>query len=174
MKRKASLFIAVAVFALAIGIQFTFAADEPSDKEWKKFEGAWFEILYPADFRVEPSLKGVTSVEGHDSVFFVSPSDEVAFYVFSPQWSGDPSDILLNQETEKQLTLEDSNKDGKQVRQCTIEAKDGSYCRTYEDVQDPQINTRRVFGIRYKDQKTLDQYKEQYKRFQDSLAQFAD
>lgn len=174
MKRKTSLLIAVAVFALAIGIQFTYGADKPSGKEWKKYEGAWFDVLYPADFKAEPSLKSTTNVNGHDSVFFVSPTNEVAFYVFSPQWSGEPSDIMLNKETEKQLSCDVSKKDGKSVSQCSIEANDGSYFRNYEDVQDPETRTRRVFGIKFKDQKTLDQYKEMYKHFQDSLAQYAD
>jgi hypothetical protein len=174
MKFKVSLFIVVAVFALAAGIQFTYGADKLSEKEWKKFDGAWFEIQYPADFRIEPSLKGTTSTEGYDSAFFVSPSNDVAFYVFSPQWNGEPSDIFLKQDTEKQLSCEKADKDGKKIEQFTIESQDGSYFRTYEDLQDPETNTRRVFGIRYKDQKTLDQYKEQYKRFQESLVQFAD
>lgn len=174
MKCKSYLSIILAVFTLALGIQSLQAEETVLGKEWKKFQGAWFEILHPADFRAEPSLKGSTSATGNDSAFFVSPSNEVAFYVFSPQWNGEPSDILLKQDTEVQGTFEETQKDGAIVRRCTIAAKDGSYTRSYEDVEDPRINTRHVFGIRYKDQKTLDQYKDQYKRFQESLAQFGD
>jgi hypothetical protein len=174
MKCKAYLAIAVAVFVLAMGVQSLYAADKPSEKEWKKFEGAWFEILHPADFRAEPSLKGLTSTEGFDSAFFVSPANDVAFYVFSPQWNGEPSDILLNKDTEDQVSFQESEKDGKKVRQCTITAKDGSYTRTYEDVEDPQTNTRHVFGIKFRDQKTRDQFQGKFKHFQDSLVQYAD
>lgn len=174
MKRKASLFIAIVIFALAIGVQFTYGADNLSDKAWKRFEGAWFEIQYPADFKIEPSIKGITSVKGHDSVFFASPSNDVVFYVFSPQWSGNPSDILLNQENEKQLSLKEQKEKGKNIKQYAIAAKDGSYYRNYEDMQDPESNTRRVFGIKFKNKEALEQYKEKYEHFQKSLVQFAD
>lgn len=172
MKYKVYLFIAV--FFLAVGMQFAYGTDKHSEKEWKTFEGAWFKIMYPADFRVEPSLKSITNVEGHDSVFFVSPSNKIVFYVFSPQWNGNPSDILLKQVTEKILSSKENDENGKKVRQCSIVAKDGSYNRTYEDIQDLEVNTRRVFGIRFADQETFDKYKEQYEYFQNSLVQFAD
>ncbi len=173
MKRRFALPLVLAVLTLAMGISYL-SADQPADKEWKKFEGAWFEILHPVTFTVEPSLKSTTNTNGHDSAFFVSPAKDVAFYVFSPQWNGDPTDILLNAETEKQLAFEETEKDGKKVRTSTIVAKDGSYTRSYEDVEDPETNTRRVFGIKYRDQKVFEQYQAQYKRFQESLVQFAD
>jgi hypothetical protein len=174
MKCQVKLTILIAVFALAMGIHSLHAEDQVLEEGWKKFEGAWFEIKYPADFLVEPSLKGLTSTEGFDSAFFSSPGKEVAFYVFSPQWNGEPTDILLNKDSEDQKSFEEVEKDGKKVRLCTIAAKDGSYTRTYEDVEDPQTNTRHVFGIRFQDQKALDQYKDQFKKFQESLEQFAD
>lgn len=174
MKNKVSLIITIVFFALAIGIQFTYGADKRLANEWKKYEGAWFQIMYPSTFQVEPSLKGATSVKGYDSAFFVAPSKEVSFYVFSPQWNGIPSDILLNPKTEKLLSVEKSEKNGKKIRQYSIAAKDGSYYRIYEDIQAPDMNTRHVFGARCKDKKILDKYKKEYKHFQNSFVQFAD
>jgi len=174
MKFKISLFIVVVIFALTVGVQFAHSADKPSEEEMKKFEGAWFEVQYPADFRAEPSLKGITSAEGYDSAFFVSHSGEVSFYVFSPQWNGSPSDILLNEETEKQLSREEIEKNGKKGSQYSIEAKDGSYFRIYEDFQDTETNTRQVFGIRLKDKASFEQYKKIYESFKNSLIQYAD
>jgi len=174
MKNKVSLIITIVFFALAIGIQFTYGADKHSANEWKKYEGAWFQIMYPSAFHVKPSLKGTTSVKGHDSAFFVAPSKEVSFYVFSPQWNGIPSDILLNPKNEKMLSVEKSEKNGKKIRKYSIAAKDGSYYRIYEDTQSPKLNTRHVFGVYYKDKKILEKYKKEYKYFQNSLIQFAD
>lgn len=174
MKFKISLFIALMVCVLVAGVQFTYGADKASVQESKKYEGAWFEIMYPADFRAEPSLKSTTNTEGFDSVLFLSPSSEVSFYVFSPQWSGEPSDVLLNEATEKQVSVGEVEKNGAKGSLITIEAKDGSYFRIYEDFNDKENNTRHVLGIRYKDQKALEQYKDMYEQFKASLVQFAD
>ena len=174
MKFKVSLLIALVVCVLAFGVQYTYGADKPSDSALKKFEGAWFEVQYPADFRAEPSLKGRTSVEGHDSVFFVSPSGDVSLYVFSPQWNGEPSDVLLSEAAEKQLSVEEVESNGQKGSLFNIEAKDGSYFRIYEDFEDKDTNTRKVFGIRLKDKASLEQYKEMYEAFKSSLIQYAD
>jgi len=71
----------------------------PADAPTRIFEGAWFQVAYPADFTVRPSLES-SSAEGYDSAFFDSPDGEVTFYVFSPQWGGEPSDIALDPDTE--------------------------------------------------------------------------
>lgn len=174
MKGRSLLSILVAVMFLAFTVQLLQAEDPAQSKEWKKFTGAWFDVLHPAEFSAEPSLKSTTNVSGHDSAFFVAPSKEVSFYVFSPQWNGKPTDILLKEDKETQVSLKKSEKDGVVTIDCTIAAKDGSYTRSYEDIEDPTTNTRKVFGISYRDQKVLDQYKDKYVQFKNSLVQFAD
>ncbi|MBF0543928.1 MAG: hypothetical protein HQM08_05835 [Candidatus Riflebacteria bacterium] len=149
--------------------------ENPARNEHSKtFKGAWFEIQYPEDFTVEPSLKSTTNVSGYDSAFFVSPSKEVSFYVFSPQWNGKPTDILLKTDKETELALKKTEKNGVVVIECTIAAKDGSYTRSYLDVEYTKSNTRKVFGLSYRDHKVYDQYKDRYIQFKSSLIQFAD
>lgn len=174
MKGRSLSFALAACLFLALAIQCLQAADPAQEKPWSKFTGAWFEIQYPGDFQVQPSLKSATNESGHDSAFFVSPSKEVTFYVFSPQWNGQPSDILLKEDKETQVSLNKTEKDGVITLDCTIAAKDGSYSRSYVDIEDTNTNTRQVFGITFRDQKVLDQYKDQFARFKDSLAQFGD
>lgn len=172
MKKK--IVVLIALVTLFMGISFTYGAAAKSEIDAKKYEGAWFEIQYPANFNVEPSLKGLTSVNGYDSAFFYSPSKEVAFYVFSPQWNGEPTDILIDNGKEKQVAVDEKVENGTKIKECTISANDGSYFRIYEDMLNPETNTRKTFAIMYKDQKALEEYQEMYKRFKESLVQFAD
>jgi hypothetical protein len=64
------------------------------------YTGAWFRIQYPSTFTVRPSLHSETTDRGYDSAFFTAPDDSVEFYVFSPQWTGEPTDIALRPATE--------------------------------------------------------------------------
>lgn len=174
MKGKSLYSILVALLFLTFAIQCLHAEDPAQNKQGKKFKGAWFEIQYPEDFSAEPSLKSTTNVSGHDSAFFVSPSKEVSFYVFSPQWNASPTDILLKEDKETQVSLKKTEKDGEITLDCTIAAKDGSYTRSYVDAENTNSNTRLVFGITYRDQKVFDQYKDRYAQFKNSLVQFGD
>ena len=97
----------------------------------KTFKGAWFEVDYPSNFKVQPSMKSATSENGVESAFFTSPDKSVQFYVFSPQWAGQPSDISLRS-NEKISSSKTSNTGGKITKWWTIKAKDGSYTRAYE------------------------------------------
>ena len=64
------------------------------------YKGAWFEIDYPKIFTVKPSIPSSTP-DLYDSAYFISPDKKVTFYVFSPQWSGDATDISLNKKLKK-------------------------------------------------------------------------
>lgn len=139
------------------------------------YKGAWFEIKYPAAFRVGPSQRS-SSGQGYDSVFFTAPDGSVEFYVFSPQWNGEPGDIeikasevLVSQTSEKG---HDINGD-KTVRRVTVKARDNSYSRSFEDTEWDN-NTRKVFGIKYRDQSAYNRHRQTYLTFKQSLTQFAD
>ncbi len=141
---------------------------------WPVFKGAWFQIEYPPNFQVKPSLKSKTSSEGYDSAFFVSPGQEVEFYVFSPQWSGEPDDIKIDPNREVILSDNFEHQGDKNIRMVTVKDKGGAYLRAWIDTQDTMSNTRLVFGIKYKDQSAYSKYKKQYLIFKNSLKQFAD
>jgi hypothetical protein len=139
----------------------------------KIFKGAWFEVKYPSSFTAKSSLKSSTSSEGCESALFESPDHLVEFYIFSPQWSGNPTDISLKS-TEK-LSGTSTQTSGTQIlKWWKISAKDGSYTRSYYEKRDTLLNTNLVFGIKYKNQHSYNKYKKQYLAFKSSLIQYAD
>ena len=81
--------------------------DDESDS--LTYKGAWFEIDYPKIFTVKPSIPSSTP-DLYDSAYFISPDKKVTFYVFSPQWSGDATDISLNKNTEVEKDTRTENK----------------------------------------------------------------
>ena len=138
-----------------------------------KFEGAWFEVQYPDAFKATPSQQSSTA-DGFDSAFFAAPDKTVEFYVFSPQWGGDPADIALDPATE---TLADERivKNGEVTKRWyTIAAKDGSYKRSYLSVLDERGPTNWTIGRKYASEADRLRYNAEYLSFRDSLTQFAD
>lgn len=140
----------------------------------RTFTGAWFEVKYPSDFTAQGSMGGGSAEENlFDSAFFTSPDGEVEFYIFSPMWGGEPTDIGL-QPNEKETNREVKNTANQTVTYWTISAKDGSYVRSYQETRNEMENTVWVVGIKYKNQKAYERYKKQYIAFKSSLQQFAD
>lgn len=167
--RRSNLIITILMLALASGPSLIGKASQ----SWLTYKGAWFEVKYPSDFRVRPSLQS-SSGQTYDSVFFSSPDGSVEFYVFSPQWNGQPSDIELNSQSEVQVSQDTQRRSGKIVRRVTIRARDNSYLRSFEDTEDTSTNTRKVFGIKYRNQAAYSRYRQSYLTFKQSLRQFAD
>ncbi|AZI20059.1 hypothetical protein [Chryseobacterium taklimakanense] len=147
--------------------------EEKTVSTYSTYKGAWFDIEYPAIFKVENSLKSSTSSEGFDSVFFTSPDGKVQFYIFSPQWSGKPGDIKI-QENEKMLETKAETQNGIFINRWTVAAKDGSYFRSFEESSEIEGKINKVFGIKYASKEDLERYREEYLHFKNSLKQFAD
>ena len=137
------------------------------------FQGAWFEISYPAGFTPVPSLVSSTA-EGYDSAVFTAPDGSVAFYVYAPQWGGEPTDIALDPVRETLVADNRAVQNGRQIRWLTICAKDGAYCRSYQDSRSRQGSVRTVVGITYRDEEARRRHLQDYLRFRNSLQQFAD
>jgi hypothetical protein len=144
-----------------------------ADVPWLSYRGAWFAISYPAGFTVRPSQKSATSTQGYDSVFFRSPDGQVEFYVYSPQWLGDPKDIELNPASEVLMDESREQANHKSLRRVTIRAKDRSYYKSFVD-ETTGHNTRTVLGIIYRDRNAYQRYRRDYLRFKQSLRQYAD
>lgn len=137
------------------------------------FKGAWFDIKYPASFTAKGSMKSATAEQGYESAFFESPDHLVEFYIYAPQWSGNPTDISLKKN--EKLTSSSSQKSGSQTTKWwTIAAKDGSYTRSYQEKRNTALNTCVVFGIRYRNMQAYNKYKNEYLSFKASLTQYAD
>lgn len=150
-----------------------------AEGKWLTYQGAWFEIKYPRDFKVKPAQKSATSTIGYDSAYFASPDNNVVFYVFSPQWQGNlretDSEIDPNHEEliEQNIRKEkDQLGNLKTVRTITVKAKDNSYLRAVRD--ESTATNRLVFGIKYKNKEFYNKYYNDYLVFKKSLRQFAD
>lgn len=167
MKALAVLLLAVLACASTVA-----GSAVSSQAKWLTYKGAYFDIKYPAVFRVRPSQR--TDGERYDSVFFAAPDKSVEFYVFSPIWNGDPKDIEINAETESYVSQNTEEKSSIKIRRATIRAKDGSYTRSVEDTENTNTNNRTVFGIKYRDQSAYDKYRQTYLTFKKSIKQFAD
>ncbi|MBD0371521.1 MAG: hypothetical protein ICV60_11835 [Pyrinomonadaceae bacterium] len=163
----------VTLFLLALIISaaaWTNAADA-SQAKWLTFKGAYFDIKYPAGFRPRPSLR---SDQNPDSAFFTAPDGSVEFYVYSPIWNGEPTDIEINEATEQYVSQDTQTNAGIKIRRVTIRAKDGSYQRSIEDTENTNTNNRTVFGIKYRNQTVYNKYRQTYLAFKKSLKQYAD
>jgi len=137
------------------------------------FQGAWFKITYPAGFTPAPSLASSTA-EGYDSAAFISPDGSVSFYVYAPQWGGEPTDIALDPLRETLVSEKRAVQDDREIQWLTICAKDGGYCRSYQDTRAHQGSVRTILGITYRDEEARRRYLQDYLRFRNSLEQFAD
>lgn len=147
------------------------------EEKWITYKGAWFEIKYPSGFTVKPARKSTTNVVGYDSVYFISPNNNVEFYVFSPQWKGEAKEIEINPNIEKlidQNTTKERNEFGqsKTIRVFAAKAKDNSYFRAVRD--ETTDDTRLIFGIKYKNKEMYNKYYNDYILFKKSLIQIAD
>ena len=141
---------------------------------WRTYKGAWFEIKYPSTFKARPSLASISFDGQYDSAVFTAADGSVEFYVFAPQWNGKPTDIELDAGTEEPLSENSETKGTITVRRVTIKAKDGSYTRAFEDTENTDLNIRRVFGFKYRNQTAYNKYRSQYLKFKNSLQQFSD
>ncbi|UOE42327.1 hypothetical protein MTP09_06745 [Chryseobacterium suipulveris] len=140
---------------------------------YKQFSGAWFDIEYPSNFKAENSQKSSTNSEGFDSAVFTSPDGKVQFYVFSPQWSGNPLDIKVTS-CEKIIETSQQKENDIFVKRWTVAADDGTYFRSYEETAETLSNINKVFGIKYASKADLEKYREEYLHFKKSLKQYAD
>jgi hypothetical protein len=139
---------------------------------FSEFKGAWFDVMYPAEFFPKVIRKSASKAEKADAVIFLSPDKLVEFYIFSPQWSGVAPGIEINPTTEKLESEKSSKSKDGTVTWFTISSRKGDYIRSYQAFKSDSIYW--VIGIKYKDKKAYDQYKTQYLFFKKSLQQYAD
>lgn len=163
----------------------------------KQYYGSWFSVEYPSTFTASPTepvenwsseqfsdndIKNVVT----DEAFFLSPDKTVEFFIHSPLWGGNPEsyldiaehETLVDETTEEVPESENTNQFGETfIYRATLKAKDGSYWRSFISTRH-QVGTgseiHHVFGIRYKDQETYNQYRQDYLDFKSSLIQYAD
>jgi len=138
------------------------------------FEGMWFEVDYPRDFEAKGSLKSDDDPLKYDSATFTSPDGAVSFYVCSAQWYCTAEDIVLDEINETTVAEETSEGQSRTVKHFTIEAKDSSYTRSYQDVREQDGSIRWVIGVTYHDLTSYRRHLNEYQAFKKSLRQFTD
>lgn len=146
------------------------------------YVSGFFKVEYPMDFTVYPPNRRANM---SDEATFVSPDEDVEFYIYSPQWSGRSS--YLNRRA-NEIIESDSNKkihNKKELKYISInwrtyKDKHGRYKRAYMHkrvcpyADQASGCTTLVFGIKFKNQASYDRYKKEYLRFKKSLEQYAD
>ena len=130
-------------------------------------------ITAPAGFTARPSLASETA-DGYDSVFFDAPDGRVAFYVCSPQWGRQATDVALDPATETLLAERQIELGAEEVELREIAALDGSYGRLVETVFSPATGAQWTFGFSWADAAARERHQEAYERFKASLEQYAD
>lgn len=143
-----------------------------ANAQTKKIEGTFFVVYCPSNFTTTKC-----DTISCNSVTATSPDKTVAFYVFAPQWNGDPDMEILPTEKEvsRKVSIENKGTSMEQtITQVTYVAKDGSYTRSFYDAENKELNTRKTFGIKYKNMAAYNKYKQQYIAFKKSLEQYAD
>jgi hypothetical protein len=135
----------------------------------KKFTGMFFSVSYPAEFKV----RNCPVANECNSASFMAPDKTVEFFIFSPQWNGEHG--MEATATEKEVSRKvTEQKSGETVTEVTIEAINKSYTRSFYDSENKELNTRKTFGIKYKNITAYKKYKAKYLLFKKSLQQFAD
>lgn len=157
------------------------------------YTGNFFSIKYPKHFTVKTGvlLSDDNSNEQNyspiDEAYFTSPDKAVEFFVFSPSGVGKPynyhkvldEEMLVSEETKKDAK-DDVYRNYVVTKWAAMAAKDGSYQRSYvwqrachdNGVSSFEDCVSHVFGIKYKDKKTYQKYRDDYLVFKKSLDRF--
>lgn len=138
-----------------------------------KYSGEWFDVMIPSDFTIKPSLNN-GSTDTVISAFFISPDQKVAFYIFAPQWSGDPVDIKLKPGVEKEISRTSKRNGGNQITWFSYKNIKTGYTRAYQQTENEEGTSLTIIGIEYDNESAYEKYKNQYLAFKKSLVQYAD
>ena len=146
-----------------------------------QFNGSWFRVEYPIGFTASPASP-IQNFDDYkfvetDEARFTSPDGSVEFFVFSPQWGGDPVDYLIEQPNEKTTNNSEEKADSDDPfavshHWVTYEDKEGKYTRSYHSLMTE--STHHVFGVKYTNRKMYERDKAAYLDFKKSLQQFSD
>ncbi len=155
--------------------------------QWKSYDKDFFAIMHPANFSLAYSFnlvegkKDDPELEESNTAYFVSPDKTVAFYVYSPQWSGEPSALVAgDNETGSQtadlsyLCPADKNSFDENASSTLHVFKTNTYTREVFDVAHEQLGTRRTFAIEYRSEADRARYWQQFLLFTIGLTQYAD
>ena len=165
--------LSIAVWVLAASLlALPGCSREPKQAEWSRYESDWFAVQHPEDFAARPSLESADG--GYESVFFDAPDGSASFYVFSPQWGGQPLDIVVQPDREREVAADviQTERGTRTVR--TIASIEDESVRVVEENREGDGAVFWVTAFEYRDESAQKRYADAYGRFKDSLEQFAD
>jgi len=146
--------------------------------DWLTYRGPWFDIDYPASFRPVGYDRAPGSDDyDEDGMRFRSPDGAAVFYVYSPLWGGDPAwPTVWPGETVLERTSRDEGNgiERKHLTWVTVVGPRDEYSRAWLELQQPELNVKYYFGIRYDSMAAYDRWRDEYSRFKDSLVQYSD
>ncbi len=160
----------ISLFGLLLFLPF-FSA---SAKDAAVYKGAWFDVNIPKGFTVKPSQKSESIPDKYDSVYFISPDKKVKFYIYSPQWTGDASDIAINSDTETEQDVKTDKKKNITQKWYTYMNKKTGAARSYHETVSEDGPTKHILGFEYADSASQKKYRDAYLQFKKSLKQYAD
>lgn len=172
-------FLLLAPLVLVLSVSAS-AAPRRAPKGWKKYNGPWFSVYYPATWKAAAGKSPASTGGGKlDTASFSSPDGRAQFAIYAPMWNGQPTDLNIDTKREKRVSRmvvasTDSIKSKIETRWQTFRALNGGYTRSIVDVENKTLNTRRVLGFRYKDAATYNRYLPQFQKFKSSLIQYTD
>src|SRR3989344_41034 len=151
----------------------------PDSSAWKKYEGQFFSISFPASFTVMPDT---SSVEDSSQAVFISEDKNTTFGVSAPQWD-DPSSTLVpdartliwSKQTEKTLTCEtELGANTKQATTLYLKNISGGYLLDIRfHLIEGDSKNYRGFTFTFTDQNNFLAHKKNFLDFLHSLEQYA-
>jgi len=152
------------------------AADDKAATRFASHKGKFFEVQYPANFKVR--VLDAAKAGDSNAATFASADGAMEFYVFSPQWAGEAPGIALD--AAREIEVSRDTKPGRSSGVAgaftwyTIAARDKSYTRRYQDFLATDGSVRWVMGMKYRSEADLGRYQAEYAKFKASLKQLAD
>ena len=170
---KAGITISLVSF-LAINVKLLSAEKQHENQDdlcaGKTYNGAWFDVRVPEGFTVQPSLLSVSN-EGYDSVWLRSPDDDFDLYIYSPQWGGEPSDVIDDPQI-SDITENTQINDHGTVTVREIAYKNGQYGKftSNQTIHNNHLTT----GYRHSNQPLSESQNQIHRCFLQSIQQYAD
>lgn len=140
----------------------------------KSFTGAFFSVQYPSSFSVSTPYNIPQDRSPINTALFTSSDKKVTFYVFSPQWNGQPDGISKNPESEVLVDSTSEVRNSQRVTRWTLYNQKEKIYKSFEQTDHLEYRTRKVFGIFYTSSEAREEYKEKYLDFKKSLIKYAD
>lgn len=168
--------VALVIMACMVGCTEVRGSSDHRDQAtfgWRSYVAPWFSIQFPDSFQVSPSLRS-KSDEGFDSVFFDAPDGCARFYVLSPQWGRNASDVLPDDSIEIETARTETTVGERRVVSRIISARDGSYTRIVEENFEQDGVVYWATGFQYRTVEDRERLSEAYSHFKSSLEQYAD